>query len=200
MYDNAVAIKIAEKYKQTPLTNFGNVNQRTLLESVNLNWRERDLPEKERTKHVHRLHPYMGKFVPQLVEIFLRKYKQRLGKELKTSPGNIAPSVSREYKHFKKEYLPKRLSIYEKLCNASGKILKISPDAKKAVLMQEAIDTCHYTQGCFLICNTYSNFNNSFWCINLFSYIQSILFCNVLSFSRNCFNSSIIETPILYCK
>jgi hypothetical protein len=26
------------------------------------------LPEYERTKHVHRLHPYLGKFVPQLVE------------------------------------------------------------------------------------------------------------------------------------
>ncbi len=30
--------------------------------------------EFERTKHVHRLHPYLGKFIPQLVEIFLRKY------------------------------------------------------------------------------------------------------------------------------
>jgi hypothetical protein len=46
----------------------------TPLESLNLNWRERDLPEKERTKHVHRLHPYLGKYIPQLVEIFLRKY------------------------------------------------------------------------------------------------------------------------------
>lgn len=44
------------------------------LESLNLNWRERDLPERERTKHVHRLHPYLGKFIPQLVEVFLRKY------------------------------------------------------------------------------------------------------------------------------
>ena len=48
----------------------------TPLESLNLNWRERDLPEKERTKHVHRLHPYLGKFIPQLVEIFLRKFFQ----------------------------------------------------------------------------------------------------------------------------
>ena len=32
------------------------------------------LPEYERTKHVHRLHPYLGKFIPQLVEVFLRKY------------------------------------------------------------------------------------------------------------------------------
>ncbi len=28
------------------------------------------LPEYERTKHVHRLHPYLGKFIPQLVEWF----------------------------------------------------------------------------------------------------------------------------------
>jgi hypothetical protein len=50
------------------------VTQYTPLEKLNLNWREKDLPEKERTKHVHRLHPYLGKFIPQLVEIFLRKY------------------------------------------------------------------------------------------------------------------------------
>jgi len=30
--------------------------------------------EYERTKHVHRFHPYLGKFIPQLVEVFLRKY------------------------------------------------------------------------------------------------------------------------------
>jgi len=30
--------------------------------------------EAARTKHVHRLHPYLGKFIPQLVEVFLRKY------------------------------------------------------------------------------------------------------------------------------
>ncbi|MCC6445945.1 MAG: class I SAM-dependent methyltransferase [Armatimonadetes bacterium] len=50
------------------------VQAETPLESLNLNWREKDLPERERTKHVHRLHPYLGKFIPQLVEIFLRKY------------------------------------------------------------------------------------------------------------------------------
>lgn len=46
----------------------------TPLDMLNLNWGEKDLPEKERTKHVHRLHPYLGKYIPQLVEIFLRKY------------------------------------------------------------------------------------------------------------------------------
>ncbi len=39
-----------------------------------LSWTERELPERERTKHVHRLHPYLGKFVPQLAEVFLRRY------------------------------------------------------------------------------------------------------------------------------
>ena len=39
-----------------------------------LSWSEKDLPEGQRTKHVHRLHPYLGKYVPQLVEIFLRRH------------------------------------------------------------------------------------------------------------------------------
>src|SRR5256714_11478904 len=39
-----------------------------------LSWSESDLPERERTKHVHRLHPYLGKFVPQLVEAMLDRY------------------------------------------------------------------------------------------------------------------------------
>ncbi len=33
-----------------------------------------ELPERNRTKHVHRLHPYLGKFIPQLVEWFLDRY------------------------------------------------------------------------------------------------------------------------------
>jgi len=78
MYDNTVAQKISKQYNQTPLVDFASVNFNTKLEDLNLNWRERDLPEIERTKHVHRLHPYMGKFIPQLVEIFLRKYKPKL--------------------------------------------------------------------------------------------------------------------------
>jgi hypothetical protein len=32
------------------------------------------LPEHVRTKHVHRLHPYHGKFIPQLVEVLLDRY------------------------------------------------------------------------------------------------------------------------------
>src|SRR5437764_2931076 len=41
---------------------------------VELSWSESELPERERTKHVHRLHPYLGKFIPQLVEVLLSRY------------------------------------------------------------------------------------------------------------------------------
>ena len=58
-----------------PFTAFNTVTPKTSLESLNLNWREKDLPERTRTKHVHRLHPYLGKFVPQLAEVFLRKFE-----------------------------------------------------------------------------------------------------------------------------
>ena len=78
MYDHSIAEKISNQYKQTPLINFSNINPNTNLKNLNLNWREQDLPENERTKHVHRLHPYMGKFIPQLVEIFLRKYQPKI--------------------------------------------------------------------------------------------------------------------------
>jgi hypothetical protein len=41
---------------------------------LDLSWSEQQLPERVRTKHVHRLHPYLGKFVPQLVEALLERY------------------------------------------------------------------------------------------------------------------------------
>ena len=59
------------------------LNERTLAQNVdvkkNLDWFGCDLsliefPEWQRTKHVHRLHPYLGKFIPQLVELFLRRF------------------------------------------------------------------------------------------------------------------------------
>jgi len=61
-------------YPAAPFTDFASVAPDTPLDALNLNWRERDLPERHRTKHVHRLHPYLGKFIPQLAEIFLRKF------------------------------------------------------------------------------------------------------------------------------
>jgi DNA methylase len=41
---------------------------------LELSWSEDQLPQVERTKHVHSLHPYLGKFIPQLVETFLDRH------------------------------------------------------------------------------------------------------------------------------
>ena len=65
------------EYNTPPFTDFDTIDADTPLEELNLNWREKDLPERIRTKHVHRLHPYLGKFIPQLVEIFLRKFQPK---------------------------------------------------------------------------------------------------------------------------
>jgi hypothetical protein len=52
------------------------VNQHELYArlDLDLSWSEAALPERERTKHVHRLHPYHGKFIPQLVEALFDRY------------------------------------------------------------------------------------------------------------------------------
>ena len=55
---------------------------------LELSWSERDLPERERTKHVHRLHPYLGKFIPQLAEALLRRYVPLGGRVLDPFAGS----------------------------------------------------------------------------------------------------------------
>lgn len=42
-----------------------------------LSWTEKELPQRERTKHVHSIHQYVGKFVPQLVDYFLQRDLKR---------------------------------------------------------------------------------------------------------------------------
>ena len=55
---------------------------------LDLSWSEAQLPERERTKHVHRLHPYLGKFVPQLVEALLDRYVAPGGRVLDPFAGS----------------------------------------------------------------------------------------------------------------
>ena len=45
-------------------------------------------PRAERTKHVHRLHPYLGKFIPQLVEALLDRYVREGGHVLDPFAGS----------------------------------------------------------------------------------------------------------------
>lgn len=65
------------------------------------NWREKlgedlnwalsfdNLKEKDTTKHIHRLHPYKGKFIPQLVEYFLDNHTDNFKKETYFKKGDI---------------------------------------------------------------------------------------------------------------
>src|ERR1700759_1400236 len=55
---------------------------------LDLSWSEQALPERERTKHVHRLHPYLGKFIPQLVEELLRRHVPAGGRVLDPFAGS----------------------------------------------------------------------------------------------------------------
>lgn len=66
-----------------------------------LNWKEKlgndidwhlsfeQFKEAETTKHVHRLHPYKGKFIPQLVEYFLDDHVDEFKKEIYFKKGDI---------------------------------------------------------------------------------------------------------------
>jgi len=47
-----------------------------------------ELREKDTTKHVHRLHPYKGKFIPQLVEYFLDENTTEFKKTAYFKPGD----------------------------------------------------------------------------------------------------------------
>ncbi len=47
------------------------------------------LKEKDTTKHIHRLHPYKGKFIPQLVEYFLDSHTDEFKKEIYFNKGDI---------------------------------------------------------------------------------------------------------------
>lgn len=47
------------------------------------------LREKDTTKHVHRLHPYKGKFIPQLVEYFIDTHINDFKKNIYFNPGDI---------------------------------------------------------------------------------------------------------------
>jgi len=59
-----------------------------LAGDLQLSWTEAELPERQRTKHVHRLHPYLGKFVPQLVEALLGRYVRPGGRVLDPFAGS----------------------------------------------------------------------------------------------------------------
>ena len=75
-----------------------------------------------------------------LMEIYKKHLEKELGAKLESQP--LQPTT-KEYQEFKEDFLPKHMTLYEKLCNFSEKLLKIKPDANKAAALQEAIDITH---------------------------------------------------------
>ncbi|MCF7913369.1 MAG: site-specific DNA-methyltransferase [Candidatus Cloacimonetes bacterium] len=63
--------------------------KKILGDDLNWNLSFTEYKESERTKHVHRLHPYKGKFIPQLVEYFLDSHTDEYKKETYFEPGDI---------------------------------------------------------------------------------------------------------------
>ncbi|WP_353686208.1 DNA methyltransferase [Thermodesulfovibrio sp. 3462-1] len=63
--------------------------QKILGEDINWHLSFAQYTEAERTKHVHRLHPYKGKFIPQLVEYFLDSHTDEFKKEVYFHKGDI---------------------------------------------------------------------------------------------------------------
>ncbi|MCF7810241.1 site-specific DNA-methyltransferase [bacterium] len=74
-----------ESYYQTKENRWKN----DLGDDLNWNLSFSEFTEAETTKHVHRLHPYKGKFIPQLVEYFLDSHKDDFKKEIYFRPGDI---------------------------------------------------------------------------------------------------------------
>lgn len=69
--------------------NRANVWKMKLGDDLNWALSFEEYKESETTKHVHRLHPYKGKFIPQLVEYFLDDHIDNFKKELFFKKGDI---------------------------------------------------------------------------------------------------------------
>jgi hypothetical protein len=77
-------------------------------------------------------------------EELIKKYKEKLAKDLKSnSSGENLDFEPSAYFQFKKELMPKELSIYEKLCNSAENILKVSSSPSSRDKLQKAIDSTH---------------------------------------------------------
>ena len=87
--DGKPLINIAELQKY--YDSFTKEAQWKEILGADLNWHLSfvDYKESERTKHVHRLHPYKGKFIPQLVEYFLDPHTDEFKREVYFHKGDI---------------------------------------------------------------------------------------------------------------
>ena len=78
-----------EKYYRSRTRSNEDAYKRKLGNDLNWHLSFEEFKEAETTKHVHRLHPYKGKFIPQLVEYFLDGHTDEFKKETSFVPGDI---------------------------------------------------------------------------------------------------------------
>ncbi|MBS3119670.1 hypothetical protein J4475_02510 [Candidatus Woesearchaeota archaeon] len=75
--------------------------------------------------------------MPSVKDKYLLRLSQELGGQV-----NDEQKTS-NYLEFKKNFLPRHLTIYEKLCNISEQVLHIGPDKKKAEQLKQDIEVSH---------------------------------------------------------
>ena len=78
-----------EKYYNLYYETKENRWKKQLGNDLNWNLSFSEYKESETTKHVHRLHPYKGKFIPQLVEYFLDQHTDDFKRKLFFNAGDI---------------------------------------------------------------------------------------------------------------
>jgi len=88
--DNQPRINLKElkEYYDSAFVNKQETWKKRLGKDVNWVLSFQQLREKDTTKHVHRLHPYKGKFIPQLVEYFLNQDLNHFKEEVYFKPGD----------------------------------------------------------------------------------------------------------------
>lgn len=84
-----VDIEELKKYYDLFIVNRRDSWKNKLGQDLNWSLSFAQLTETDTTKHVHRLHPYKGKFIPQLVEYFLDSHLDTFKKEVFFKPGDI---------------------------------------------------------------------------------------------------------------
>ena len=89
--DGSPMVKVVdlERYYRTLDGRREDAYKRKLGDDLNWHLSFEQFKEAETTKHVHRLHPYKGKFIPQLVEYFLDSHTDDFKDSVCFAPGDI---------------------------------------------------------------------------------------------------------------
>jgi hypothetical protein len=85
----SVILKDLQEYYERYTSGVRDKFEEALGEDINWELSFSQVKEAETTKHVHRLHPYKGKFIPQLVEYFLDSHTDNFKREAYFRQGEV---------------------------------------------------------------------------------------------------------------